>query len=296
MDTYKINISDETKEHIKKIQNLSSAINNSTYIESITKTGKMLSNYAKAMLDASPDINQINETLQRSFGSIAKIMSSYNYTLAFEGMAQMAKELNETLSKMHIEQLKVLSQIDFKQLYSHVNYYNKSFDDLIDLVYETTVTETKVSPLTKEDLKATLNTAKENKSRWKDINIQLSNHINKFKKENYIFYIIIAFFIQCFFIPWFADEVGKPVMSKIVCSVKELPEKGAEIICHLEQNIEAIITENQNYYYKVSFIDENGIEREGYVAKRNLKIIDQEETSDEQPTVSGNDSLSLNED
>ncbi len=296
MDTYKINISDETKEHIKKIQNLSSAINNSTYIESITKTGKMLSNYAKAMLDASPDINQINETLQRSFGSIAKIMSSYNYTLAFEGMAQMAKELNETLSKMHIEQLKVLSQIDFKQLYSHVNYYNKSFDDLIDLAYETTVTETKVSPLTKEDLKATLNTAKENKSRWKDINIQLSNHIDKFKKENYIFYIIIAFFIQCFFIPWFADEVGKPVMSKIVCSVKELPEKGAEIICHLEQNIEAIITENQNYYYKVSFIDENGIEREGYVAKRNLKIIDQEETSDEQPTVSGNDSLSLNED
>ncbi len=296
MDTYKINISDETKEHIKKIQNLSSAINNSTYIESITKTGKMLSNYAKAMLDASPDINQINETLQHSFGSIAKIMSSYNYTLAFEGMAQMAKELNETLSKMHIEQLKVLSQIDFKQLYSHVNYYNKSFDDLIDLVYETTVTETKVSPLTKEDLKATLNTAKENKSRWKDINIQLSNHIDKFKKENYIFYIIIAFFIQCFFIPWFADEVGKPVMSKIVCSVKELPEKGAEIICHLEQNIEAIITENQNYYYKVSFIDENGIEREGYVAKRNLKIIDQEETSDEQPTVSGNDSLSLNED
>ncbi len=296
MDTYKINISDETKEHIKKIQNLSSAINNSTYIESITKTGKMLSNYAKAMLDASPDINQINETLQRSFGSIAKIMSSYNYTLAFEGMAQMAKELNETLSKMHIEQLKVLSQIDFKQLYSHVNYYNKSFDDLIDLVYETTVTETKVSPLTKEDLKATLNTAKENKSRWKDINIQLSNHIDKFKKENYIFYIIIAFFIQCFFIPWFADEVGKPVMSKIVCTVKELPEKGAEIICHLEQNIEAIITENQNYYYKVSFIDENGIEREGYVAKRNLKIIDQEETSDEQPTVSGNDSLSLNED
>ncbi len=296
MDIYKINISDETKEHIKKMQNLSSAISNSTYIESITKTGQMLSNYAKALLDASPDINQINETLQHSLENIAKIMSSYNYTLAFEGMAQMAKELAETLSKMQIEQLKILSQTDFKQLYSHVNYHNKSFDDLIDLAYETTVTETKVSPLTKEDLKATLNTAKENKIRWKDINIQLSNHIDKFKKENYIFYIIIAIFIQCFFVPWFADEVGKPVMSKIACSVKELPEKGAEIICHLEQNIEAIITENQNYYYKVSFIDENGIEREGYVAKRNLKIIDQEETSDEQPTVSGNDSLSLNED
>ena len=76
--------------------------------------------------------------------------------------------------------------------------------------------------------------------------------------------------------------------------VKELPEKGAEIICHLEQNIEAIITENQNYYYKVIFIDEYGIEREWYVAKRNLKIIEHKETSDEQPTVLENDS-SLND-
>ena len=41
--------------------------------------------------------------------------------------------------------------------------------------------------------------------------------------------------------------------------------------------MKTIITENQNYYYKVSFIDKNGIEREGYVAKRNLKIIEQEE-------------------
>lgn len=296
METYKINISDETKEQIKKIKNLSSAINSSIYIESITKTGNMLSNYAKAMLDTLSDINQISKTLQRNFENISKVMSSYNYSFVIESMTRVAKELAETLSKMQIDQLKVLSQFEFKQLYTDVNNYNKSFDDLIDLAYDTTVAETKVSPLTKEDLKATLRTAKENKSRWKDINIQLLNYIDKFKKENYIFCIIMMLFIQCFFAPWFADEVGKPVMSKIACFVKELPEKGAEVICHLEQNIEAIITENQNYYYKVSFIDENGIEREGYVAKRNLKIIGYEKTFNEQPTVSGNDSSSLNED
>lgn len=296
METYKININDKTKENIKKMQNLSLTIDNSAYAESVKQMGAMLNNFAKAMIDVLPDTKLINESLRYSIGSIAKTMSSYNYTATFEGMSQMAKELAATLSKMQIEQLKVLSQTDFKQLYSHANYHNKSFDDLIDLAYDTTVAETKVSPLTKEDLKTTLNTAKENNSKWKNINILLCNHIDKFKKENYIFYIIIMIFIQCFFAPWFADEVGKPVMSKIVCSVKNLPEKGAEIICYLEQNIEAIITENQNYYYKVSFIDENGTEREGYVAKRNLKIIDQEETIDEQSTVSGNDSISFSED
>lgn len=274
METYKININDKTKENIKKMQNLSLTIDNSAYVESVKQMGAMLNNFAKVMIDVLPDTKLINESLQDSIGSIAKIMSSYNYTAAFEDMSQMAKELAATLSKMQIEQLKVLSQADFKQLYSHANYHNKSFEDLIDLAYDTTVAETKVSPLTKEDLKTTLNTAKENNRKWKDISILLCNHIDKFKKENYIFYIILIIFIQCFFAPWLTDEVGKPVMSKIVCSVKNLPEKGAEIICYLEQNIEAIITENQNYYYKVSFIDENGTEREGYVAKRNLKIID----------------------
>lgn len=298
MDTYKININDNTKENIEKLQNLSNTISSSIYTESVTKIGNMLNDFSKAMLDNLPDINQINkslESLQYSIGNIAKIMSSYDYTLAFKGVTQTVKELAETLSTMHIEQLKLLSQTDFKQLYINADYHNKSFDDLIDLAYETTVAETKVSPLSKEELKSTISTAKENKSRLKDINKQLFTYIDKFKKESYIFYIIITIFIQCFFAPWFADEVGKPAMSKIACSVKELPEKRAEIICHLTQNIETIITENQNYYYKVSFIDENGIEREGYVAKRNLKIIDPEETSDEQPTVSGNSS-SLNAD
>ena len=86
----------------------------------------------------------------------------------------------------------------------------------------------------------------------------------------------------------FADEqelrenVGKPVMTKVVSCVKQAPEKGAEIICRLKDGIQAIITENTNYYYKVKFTDENGVEREGYVAKKNLRVIEEEEGETEQ--------------
>ena len=56
----------------------------------------------------------------------------------------------------------------------------------------------------------------------------------------------------------------------------------AEIIYKLKDGIQAIITENTNYYYKVRFMDENGVEREGYVAKKNLRVIEEEEGETEQ--------------
>lgn len=65
-----------------------------------------------------------------------------------------------------------------------------------------------------------------------------------------------------------------PVTTYVVSNVKELPEKGAKIIGQIHENAEAIIVGNTNYYYKVTFINENGETKEGYVAKRNLKIVE----------------------
>ena len=56
-------------------------------------------------------------------------------------------------------------------------------------------------------------------------------------------------------------------MTYIESNVKEFPQKGAEIVCIIKENVEAIILEDTNYYYKVSFTDENGETKEGYVAK-----------------------------
>ena len=42
-----------------------------------------------------------------------------------------------------------------------------------------------------------------------------------------------------------------PVMAYIESNVKDLPQKGAAIICQIKEGVEAIIIENTNYYYKV---------------------------------------------
>ena len=101
------------------------------------------------------------------------------------------------------------------------------------------------------------------------------------KIQFFIFWQFLSFIFGNFLVPFFEEFIGVPVTSYIVSNVKELPQKGADIICQLKEDIEAIIIEDTNYYYKVSFVDESGEKREGYVAKRNLKKIEegiQEET------------------
>lgn len=96
------------------------------------------------------------------------------------------------------------------------------------------------------------------------------------KYQIYKIKIVISFLLNVFIYPYLGEYVGKPVMTKVVSIVKEAPEKGAEMICRLKDGVQAIIMENTNYYYKVKFTDENGVEREGYVAKKNLKVIEEE--------------------
>ncbi len=289
MDTYKITLSDKAIESIKKMQEIASAansaINHEQIRDSLLKASERISQTIRNSFGQNMDL--INQSLQRSMSDFAQTIAQYHYTYNIEIMRQSLMEIAKTLSNMQTEQLKALSQIDFGKL--NFDFHSKEFDDLVDLAYEATMEDTEDVTVSKEELKETFIESQKEENIWERINIQLYDSVEKFKKTHFIFYIIMMLLIQHIFFSWFDEAIGKHVIPKVTSIVRELPEKSSEIICHLEQNIEAIILENQNYYYKVSFIDENGIEREGYVAKRNLKMIDKEDDLDEQPTVSGND-------
>ncbi len=111
---------------------------------------------------------------------------------------------------------------------------------------------------------------------------RIKNWAEEKKMKYNIYKFIMLFVVNVFLLPYLQENVGKPVMTKVVSCVKQAPEKGAEIICRLKDGIQAIITENTNYYYKVKFTDENGVECEGYVAKKNLRVIEEEEGEMEQ--------------
>lgn len=101
------------------------------------------------------------------------------------------------------------------------------------------------------------------------------------KKKYYIIIGMIYFVWANFCQPYFQDTVGKPVTAYVVSKVKELPQTAGKVIDELKEDLQAIITEDVPYYYKVTYTDEEGNVREGYVAKRNLKVIEVEETAEE---------------
>lgn len=68
-----------------------------------------------------------------------------------------------------------------------------------------------------------------------------------------------------------------------------IPEKTSRFVGDIKEDIEATIIENVPYYYKVTFVDENGEEKEGYVSKRSVKlvepVIETEETEKQETTA-----------
>lgn len=111
---------------------------------------------------------------------------------------------------------------------------------------------------------------------------RFANWVDEKKRKYFIYCLIIFHLWTIFFQPYLQDKIGRPVMARIESTVKELPEKKSKVVCHIGQGTEMIITENVNYYYKVSFVNENGVAYEGYVAKRNIELL--RETDDKEDT------------
>lgn len=113
---------------------------------------------------------------------------------------------------------------------------------------------------------------------------RFANWTEKKKKKYCIIVAILCLIWTNFIEPYVQDNIGKPITAYAVSKVRELPETASKIIDVMKEGIDGVITEDVPYYYKVTYMDEEGNEKEGYVAKKNLRIIeesDKEKPSDE---------------
>ena len=227
------------------------------------------------------------EEYRRSLDSIQNIAKSLMSVTTIE-TARSIQNLQESMKlftdSVIAEQISQLESIDYSKIFSQTLQKNGTFKDAVDAAYESLQEEN-----IQENVELETDFASEQEIQ-DTINDQMNNPVGfqervanwaaeKYKK----YFIVINFWLLIwgiFIQPYLQENVGLPVMTYVVSNVKELPEKGAKIVAQLKENIEATIIENTNYYYKVTFTDENGVQREGYVAKRNLKIIEEPETEE----------------
>ena len=224
--------------------------------------------------------NQLKSVIQSySGGKIESFMSQidkahdfYNPTAAeaiksaMSGYSGIAEQINQFNG--------------YKNIAEVLNSYS-SVKDVIDSVYssldlddeEENIAELETDFADEQELQDALEEEFTDENKFAK---RIKNWANEKIKKYNIYKLIGLFIINVFILPYLEENVGKPVMTKVESIVKEAPEKGAEIIYRLKDGVQAIIMENTNYYYKVKFTDENGVEREGYVAKKNLKVIEEE--------------------
>lgn len=200
------------------------------------------------------------------------------------GMSQDALEsMIELLSDIQREQIETIRKIDFSEIFTSMYKSSKdislnSLKEVVNAAYRLVQEEEDLEDVlsaeeAKEAIEEQLNNPKGFQQRTKEWS---EKKIAKY----FIIWRLICFLYSNFLQPYFQQNVGLPVMTWAVSNVKELPQKGAEVVCQIKEGVEAIIIENTNYYYKVSFTDEDGVVQEGYVAKRNLKLIQQEEEAE----------------
>lgn len=191
-------------------------------------------------------------------------------------ISESMKTLSKSISDSQVEQL---CKIDYTKLFVDAMSQSDSLSQVAKKAYfmvqddfteETDLNES----FTEEEIQEAL---REQVSNPDGFQTRVAKWTEKKKVQFFIIWNLLLFIWANFCQPYFQEKIGIPVTAYVVSNVKELPQKGANIICQLKQNIEAIVIEDTNYYYKVRFTDENGEEREGYVAKRNLKEIDEEE-------------------
>ena len=245
--------------------------------------------YKKSLEEMSKQFSAINmaEEYRRSLDSLQNIAKSLMSVTTID-TARSIQNLQESMKiftdSVIAEQISQLESIDYSKIFSQTLQKNGTFKDAVDAAYESLQEEN-----IQENVELETDFASEQEIQ-DTINDQMNNPVGfqervanwaaeKYKK----YFIVINFWLLIwgiFIQPYLQENVGLPVMTYVVSNVKELPEKGAKIVAQLKENIEATIIENTNYYYKVTFIDENGVQREGYVAKRNLKIIKEPETEE----------------
>lgn len=226
-----------------------------------------------------------------NFRNISKLLMPISTIDTINSIQKIQESMKCFTDGILSEQISQLKRIDYGKIFYETLESNGTFKEAVDVAYDSL----KEEKSTFKNIELEIDFESEHEIQ-EAINDQFNNPVSFQKrilnwadeklKKYFIALHLFGFIINIFIMPYLQNW-GCTVTTKVVSNVKELPQKGAEVICQLKENVEATIIENTNYYYKVVFTDENGVEREGYVAKRNLKVMEKskDETEEEKLTL-----------
>ena len=225
---------------------------------------------------ANTDMNELNTAMQDVFPNGMRGMIDY------DSLKRMGAKLSEAISAYDDQEElpHQLSKTDFNPVFIGEFINSDLFKDSVNIAYMMTRKEfDQVGDGANELGSGLCNIAELEDDVNECINSPVSFHekFSGWSLKKKILYCkinqILCFLCACFIQPYIQENMGFPVVSHKVSNVKKMPEAGSDVLFKLTENTEAIILENSISYYRIAFIDGDGIKREGYVAKKNVKLI-----------------------
>lgn len=260
-----------------------------------------------ALMNSSQQIaalNSVVESMYQPIGATKMLETVVNATSANLGFSDYSKQfaaISESILnayepiKINRETIRAAMGItanipNYYELTAGLANLSKNLSSLATAIYEESgeeeISELETDFASNEELQEAIIEQNENPVGFQE---RVANWAESKKKKYFIAIFILMFVWNNFVQPYFQEYIGVPVMAWTVAHVRELPEKASKFVADIKEDIEATIIENIPYYYKVTFVDENGEIKEGYVSKRSVKlvepVIETEETEKQETTA-----------
>lgn len=282
---------------------------NQGVIESIQKVMEPIRSLqvAPALMNSMQQIAALNSAVESIYQPIGMtkmletIADATTVNLGFKDYSKQLVAISESLLKVY-EPIKISEESiravmgitasipNYSDLTAGLTSLSNNLSSIVTAIYEESeeeeISELETDFVSNEELRETIIEQIENPIGFQE---RVANWAESKKKKYYIAILILMFVWDNFVQPYFQEYIGVPIMAWGVAHVRELPEKTSRFVGDIKEDIEATIIENVPYYYKVTFVDENGEEKEGYVSKRSVKlvepVIETEETEKQETTA-----------
>lgn len=282
---------------------------NQGVIESIQKVMEPIQSLqvAPALMNSMQQIAALNSAVESIYQPIGMtkmletIADATTVNLGFKDYSKQLVAISESLLKVY-EPIKISEESiravmgitasipNYSDLTAGLTSLSNNLSSIVTAIYEESeeeeISELETDFVSNEELRETIIEQIENPIGFQE---RVANWAESKKKKYYIAILILMFVWDNFVQPYFQEYIGVPIMAWGVAHVRELPEKTSRFVGDIKEDIEATIIENVPYYYKVTFVDENGEEKEGYVSKRSVKlvepVIETEETEKQETTA-----------
>ncbi|NBH83074.1 hypothetical protein D7X88_04005 [bacterium C-53] len=222
------------------------------------------------------------QTTKQSFEMLNKVVKD-SYKPIFEQYEyeKMLKDIrfviDEMADAMDFRQLEILKNIDFSRIYRD-SFYSEKYAEASQRAYEYAEEEVKGEEnISQEELLEIFNEQIGRKIGWQE---KLYNKSEEFKRRYFVFYNIFVACL-CFIISEIMSFFAQLGIAYAFGNITSEPQKDAPVIYYFDQRTEVNIIGETDYYYFITYPDNDGNESVGYCEKENVEIIPEDNNENE---------------